>query len=120
VPPDEKQKITRRVAIPVAGPIEAFGTLTLRDLRREGTPRRFTDALLNRINQLSSQDYAQRASIIQEWRRSPLYQQYVAIGRAALGEGISVAEYLSRHEQADKMRYQEFEAIAALNQQVRF
>jgi hypothetical protein len=103
----------------VVNPTEEFSSLSLDDLRRAESPRAFTKSILDKINALSEQNFANKAKAVQAWHMSKIYQQYVEIGQKSLQQNKTVEEYLANNPKNFLTR-EEFDAIGELNQKLRF
>ena len=68
---------------------------------------------------LSEKNCNNRVLSISAWRMSPLYQEYLSVGERSLIAKMSVEDYLTNAADA-LLTPDEFNAIASLNQQLRF
>lgn len=100
-------------------PSDEFSAFDIEDLRREQSANIFIEKVVAHIQTLSESDYHNRAQAIAAWKRSPLYARYLTIGAKSLAHGKEVREYIAGNNNAE-LTYEEFEAIAALNQRLRF
>ena len=100
-------------------PADEFSAFDIEDVRREPSLSSFIDKVIARIQTLSESDYRHRGQAIAAWKRSPLYVRYLNLGAKSLAESKEVREYIAEHG-GDELSYEEFEAIAELNQKLRF
>lgn len=111
---------SRRQAVPTVDPIGVYSTMSIEDIRREGDREEFAAKFIAKIQTESEGDYTHKAKILAAWKQSPLYKEYIAIGRESLKQGLGVSKYLAGQTREGAMTYQEFEMITELNQKLRF
>lgn len=101
----------------LVNPTDEFAMLDLADMRRRGAGG-FAEYVLDRIEKISRDEFANRRAAISSWRSSSLYRRYIAIGKETLKSGADVRTYLAGH--SDGLTYEEFEVISRLNEKLRF
>ncbi|MBI4359937.1 MAG: hypothetical protein HY564_02500 [Candidatus Jacksonbacteria bacterium] len=99
-------------------PVDEFALFDVADMRRSGGAAAFAKKLIERIEKISRDEFANRRAAIGAWRNSPLYARYVIIGRESLKSASDVRTYLAEHSEG--LTYEEFEAIGKLNEKLRF
>lgn len=105
------------------GPVDELAELTLIDFRRFGsTAAQCKEKVLEKLELLEEESFAMRSAGVKAWRRSPVFQQYLAIGRESIETGSSIQDIIARHSQSDAevMTYEEFEAVSDLNRSLRY
>lgn len=105
------------------GPIDELADLSLEDFRRYGSS--IEDAknkILEKINLLEEESYAKRFAGIKAWRRSPVFQTYLAMGRLSIETAKSIKEIIASYtdQQKDVLSNEEFETVADLNSLLRY
>ncbi|HCA67665.1 MAG: hypothetical protein A3H61_05075 [Candidatus Jacksonbacteria bacterium RIFCSPLOWO2_02_FULL_44_20] len=101
----------------LVNPTDEFATFDFEDMRRSGVGK-FIDFVVDRIEKISRDEFANRRSAIRAWQRSPLYRKYVAIGKEVLKSASDVSAYLKEHSLG--LTCEEFEMIGKLNERLRF
>lgn len=117
-PPVVDVKYERRLV----GPIEELRRMNLDDFRRlPGDANEAMEAIRDDIQNLGDQDPGLRVRAIEGWRSSPLVATYQKILGAALHEGLPVSDIL-KDEKKNRagLHNDEFQAIHALNKQLRY
>ncbi len=102
----------------LVGPLEELANISLNEFRVLGrVPKEAVNKIYEKINILEHDSVEEKVKGIMAWKRSPIYQEYVAVGNEALVSSERVAVVLQRHHQ---LSAEEFEAIADLNEQLNF
>ena len=103
----------------LVSPTEEFAHITHEDIQKEESADEFVKKIVKKIEMLSEKNYNNRVLSISAWRMSPLYQEYLSVGERSLIAKMSVEDYLTNAADA-LLTPDEFNAIASLNQQLRF
>lgn len=106
----------------LSGPIDELGGMTLVDFRRMA---KNADQAVEKMSELvrlvEEQGYDKHVEAVRSWQSSPLYQQYLAIARAAMQEGKPLEETRSiLAKTSDTLTKEELAAILKLNSELRF
>ncbi len=122
-----RQRISDIVEVPAVhktlGPVEELADLDVTDFRRFGTTTEDAKRkILEKISLLEEESYAMRSSGIKAWRRSPLFQLYLDIGRESIETGVSVQQVIAARagKKAPVLSNEEFDAIADINRLLRY
>ncbi len=92
-----------------------IGTMDIADLRRSGSPQDAVQSVLEKIQLLEENSLLDKIDGIKQFRMSPVYTQYLAIGEASLGQGKKLSEALAdKTINPDAITEDEFFAIASL------
>lgn len=105
------------------GPIEELKVLDLETYRYLGaTPADRSARIVEKVNALGQESLARRAEGVAAWRGSEVYTTYRQIGIESMHTGRPVAEVAADRERRGEptLSEAEFNAIADLNQQLRF
>ena len=109
--------------IRILGPVEEIRTLTLDDWRRFGKPENAAAKIEEKINLLAEESLLKKAEAIKAWKESEVNRLYLEIGRESIEKGnISVAQVIEERKKQEKksLSLEEFNAVAELNQKLRF
>ena len=102
----------------LVGPLEELANISLNEFRVLGrVPKEAVNKIYEKITILEHDSVEEKVKGIVAWKRSPVYQEYVAVGNEALVSGEKITTVLQRHQQ---LSVEEFEAIADLNEQLNF
>jgi len=104
------------------GPVEELANLDLINFRRlGGSPEVIASKIQNKIKLLEQESFTRRQQGVNAWRRSPIYQSYVALGREAMQTGKQVGDLLKEQavKRKDILTAEEFNAILELNRKLR-
>lgn len=107
----------------VMGPIEVLGSLTIDDFRRLGeTAGDRIRKIVDEVEALGRDSFAQRAAGIAAFRQSPTFKAYLAIGQRAMERKEEVADILDlmKAQGEPSLTAEEFEAIGTLMRQFRY
>ena len=113
-----KPRITR-----VLGPIEEIRALTLDDWHRFGKAENATARIEEKINLLAEESLFKKAEAIKAWKESEVNRLYLEIGRESIEKNnVSIAQVIEERKKQGKLSLslEEFEAVAELNQKLRF
>ncbi len=105
------------------GPVDELAELTLQDFRRLGSGATSAkDKVMGKIELLEEESFALRSAGVKAWRRSPIFQHYLAIGRESIDTGASIQDIIARRASADvnAITYDEFEAVSDINRLLRY
>ncbi|HBV33572.1 TPA: hypothetical protein DEB72_03595 [Patescibacteria group bacterium] len=105
------------------GPIEELKDMKLIDFRRLGkTAGDVIGKIQAKIQLIGETGIGRRLQAVRAWQASPVYQLYLTLGRESIEQAKSVDSIIATR-QADgqeTLTLAEFEAIADLNQKLRF
>lgn len=107
----------------VMGPVEVLGNLTLDDFHRLGeTPTDRVNKIMEEIEALSKDSFAQRAAGISAFRQSPTFKAYLLLGQMAMERKEEVTEIIDllKAQGTPSLDAEEFEAVGSLMRQFRF
>lgn len=107
----------------VMGPVEVLGNLGLDDFRRLGeTPTDRVNKIMEEIEALSKDSFAQRAAGISAFRQSPTFKAYLLLGQMAMERKEEVTEVIDllKAQGTPSLNPEEFEAVGSLMRQFRF
>jgi hypothetical protein len=107
----------------LTGPIDELRTMTLADFRRlSRDPRQAAIKIKDKIGYLEDQGYDQKIEGIRAWRGSPLNALYLQFTHEALLAGKGIKEVLDAkaEDRGETMTTDEFHAIMAINEELRF
>ncbi|MFA6908427.1 MAG: hypothetical protein WC289_00905 [Patescibacteria group bacterium] len=105
------------------GPVDELADLTVTDFRRLGsTVEESKKHVIEKVALLEDESYAMRSAGIKAWRRSPLFQLYMDIGRQSIETGKAVSAVVAERAEAKKetITSDEFGAIADLNRVLQY
>jgi len=112
-----------RAPAKVMGPIEVLGSLSLDDFRRLGaTPGEQVRKIIDEVEALGRDSFAQRAAGIAAFRQSPTFKAYLALGQQSMERKEEVADIIDllRARGTPALTAAEFEAIGALMRTFRY
>ena len=107
----------------VVGPLDEFSEITLTTFRRlSSDPVEATQKIMDKIRALEKESYVQRATAIQNWRKSEIYKFYLNLGRESMEKNISIDKIIEQKILAKEkvLTKKEFSAITDLNKKLRF
>lgn len=107
----------------IAGPIEELASISLDYFRQLGkTPEESTIKIKHKIELLQDESYEKKMDGIKSWRQSPVYKNYLSIGRACVEEGMGVAEVINERQKRNEpcLTTEEFDAVADLNEELAY
>lgn len=102
-------------------PSDELGEIGVEDFRQPGLgPNGATAKILEKINLLTEESFEKRAEGIASWRKSPLYQTYLSLGRESMMTGKTIDEIgeMRRQKGQPSLSNEEFSMIADLNRQL--
>lgn len=116
---DEKKS---RIMPKIYGPIDELMALRLEDWRRFSGAKEAVDRVIDKINLLAEQSFLKKAEGIRAWKESEVNRIYLEIGIEAIDTNNSVEEIIRTRvaEHRPTLTLEEFNAIAELNQKLRF
>jgi hypothetical protein len=106
----------------LVGPVDELRTISLRDFRHlSKDPSEATLKIKDKIDLLENQSFGHKTDGIVAWRESPVNKLYLEILRRSL-EGKPVPDVIGEMEGGgeDYLSKAEFDAIMALNRNLRF
>ena len=107
----------------LTGPIDELKEMDLLNFRRLSPDSdQAAHRIMEKIEFLEEDSYAQRLNGIKAWRQSPVNKQYIQMGEASIREHKSVTDIIHEYQDQNKdsLTYQEFNAIMELNKGLRF
>ncbi|HPI67282.1 MAG TPA: hypothetical protein PKZ16_01945 [bacterium] len=105
------------------GPTEELGSITLENFRAWGKNiKEIMTKIKDKIDLLTDESYEKRAEGINHWRLSPVYQEYLMIGRKSVETGQGVEDVINQKQMAHQptLTLEEFQAIADLNEELTY
>jgi hypothetical protein len=102
-------------------PDEELAFITIDDIRQLGrTLEESISKIVEKVDILGEESLLRRSAGVAAWRRSPVHQLYLSIGRESLSSGKSVEEVMSDRKRQEKpyLTANEFAAIADLNRRL--
>jgi hypothetical protein len=104
------------------GPIDELMALRLEDWRRYGGTKEAVNRIIDKINLLAEESFLKKAEGIRAWKESEVNRIYLEIGIEAIDTNKSVEEVIRSRvaEHRPTLTLEEFNAIAELNQKLRF
>jgi hypothetical protein len=118
---DKKPEVLERKK-PV-GPVEELEFINFNDFRSFGeTPEKRMQKIKDKIDLLQEESFEKRAEGIGAWRKSLVYKNYMQLGRESIEQGKSVQEIIQEKEnnQEQVLSFEEFEALADLNEELSY
>ena len=118
-----KEKVEEiKPRIRVLGPIEELKFMSLEHWRRLGDVRGASLRIEEKINLLAEESLIKKDEAIKAWKNSEVNLLYLEIGRESLETNASVKAVIEKREKEGKpfLILEEFEAVAELNQRLRF
>jgi len=107
----------------ISGPIEELRFMTLEDWRRFGRPEAAVSKIEEKVNLLAEESLLKKAEAIKAWKQSEINQLYLEIGRESIDGGNASLNLIiekRKNETRPFLTNEEFNAIAELNQRLRF
>jgi len=107
----------------ISGPIEELRFMTLEDWRRFGRPEAAVSKIEEKVNLLAEESLLKKAEAIKAWKQSEINQLYLEIGRESIDGGNASLNLIiekRKNETRSFLTAEEFNAIAELNQRLRF
>ncbi|PIZ99458.1 MAG: hypothetical protein COX77_01580 [Candidatus Komeilibacteria bacterium CG_4_10_14_0_2_um_filter_37_10] len=108
----------------MTGPLEEISQMNVKILRRlASSTAESLRKIEEKIDVFSAPSLARRMEIVKAWQSSPIYQQYLRLGRLSLEEGVPINLIVERERQKlpnDNLNFDEFNAISLLNKKLRF
>ena len=105
------------------GPVGEIRSLTLSDFRRlSPNAEQAAENILAKIKLLEQDSFSDLVAGVNAWKQSDVNQLYLAIGHQSLAETIPVTQVITKRESQKQptLTNEEFEAIADLNQKLRY
>lgn len=121
LPPLSRPQVSDIVETPqrrTYGPIEELSELSIQDFRRYGTSvEDGKKKILEKVELLEEESYAKRSQGIKAWRRSPLFQLYLSMGRQSIETGKSIEQVIASRAETrqDTLSAEEFSAMADIS-----
>ena len=109
--------------IRILGPVEEIKALTLDDWRRFGKTENAVARIEEKINLLAEESLFKKAEAIKAWKESEVNHLYLEIGRESIEKSnVSVTQIIEERKKQGKpsLSLEEFNAVAELNQKLRF
>lgn len=107
----------------VIGPIDEFSEITLLTFRRlSEDPIEAAQKIIDKIRALEKESYLKRATAIQNWRKSEVYDLYLDLGRESMEKNLSIDKIIEQKilSKEKVLTKKEFSAITDLNKKLRF
>ena len=107
----------------VIGPIDEFSEITLLTFRRLSTdPIEAAQKIVDKIRSLEKESYLKRATAIQNWRKSEVYNLYLDLGKESMEKNLSIDRIIEQKilSKEKVLTKKEFSAITDLNKKLRF
>lgn len=107
----------------VIGPIDEFSEITLLTFRRlSPDPIEASQKIVDRIRSLEKESYLKRATAIQNWRKSEVYNLYLNLGKESMEKNLSIDKIIEQKilNKEKVLTNKEFSAITDLNKKLRF
>ena len=107
----------------VFGPLEELKEMNLVDFRRLGpTANEVANKIWAKIQLIGETGIGRKYQATRAWQASRVYRMYVNLGRASIEQVKPVTEIITQYQTQgeDSLTVAEFEAIADLNQKLRF
>ncbi len=105
------------------GPLEELRYLSLNDFRRlSDSPQGATAKIKQKIDLLEKDSFAKKIQGIKNWRQNEVYKLYLAIGRESIEKNKGTKDIIKDRTNQNKpvLSEEEFEAVADLNELLRF
>ncbi len=105
------------------GPTDELQYFDLASLRRlDKEPAAATAKILSKIKLLEEESYGRRLEGIKAWRQSPVNKLYLSIGEQAMAKNQPIEIIIEERNTAgeETLTGEEFEAIMALNKNIRY
>jgi hypothetical protein len=107
----------------VIGPIDEFSEITLTTFRRlSADPTEAAQKIMDKIRSLEKESYLKRATAIQNWRKSEVYNLYLNLGKESMEKNLSIDKIIEQKiiGKEKVLTKKEFSAITDLNKKLRF
>lgn len=107
----------------LVGPVEEMASFDLESFRQLGlTIGEAIEKIKNKIELLQDESFEKRAKGIQAWRSSPVCQNYLTLGRQSIEQGKSISQVIQDKQNKNEptLSFEEFEAIADLNEELSY
>lgn len=107
----------------LVGPVGELGNMNVVDFRRiSPEANRAASKIMEMVDLLENDSFAERLAGIKAWRDSDLYRLYLSIGRESMLKGKLVKEVIEEKKKRGEptLTEAEFEAIMDLNNKLRF
>lgn len=107
----------------VVGPVDELATFDLETFSSlAATPQEATQKIKNKINMLQDESFEKKAQGIRAWHSSAVYQFYLALGRESMESNQSIQNLILEKQGLHQptLTYEQFEAIADLNEELSF
>ena len=117
-PKIEEIKVTPKIY----GPVDELRTITLEDWRRWGSTQKSAKRILDKINLLAEESFVKKSQGVAAWKESEINKLYLDIGTEAIDNGLSVEQAILKRQNDHRptLTIEEFNAVAELNQKLRF
>ncbi|MDA0208480.1 MAG: hypothetical protein O3B64_03715 [bacterium] len=105
------------------GPIDELGSIDARVFRRlSSNPKEAAERVLDKVESLKEERYADMVQGVKAWRKSPLSRLYVDMTRESLVSGVSITEIASkrRNNGTASLSPSEVAAIVMINQRLTY
>lgn len=105
------------------GPLEELRYLSLNDFRRlSDSPQGATAKIKQKIDLLEKDSFAKKIQGIKNWRQNEVYRMYLGIGRESIEKNKGTTDIIQERINRNKpiLSEEEFEAVADLNELLRF
>jgi len=107
----------------ITGEVEEIGNLKLADFRRWSTdPEEAAARIQDKIEQVEKESVEKKAAAIRAWQNSEINRLYLAIGEASMSQDKAVEQIIKERQAENKpsLTPVEFDAVADLNEELRF
>lgn len=107
----------------LVGPVEELEQMSIQDFRNLGESLEESGKRIQeKIRHLERESFELRSQGVKAWRKSPLMQEYLSIGRESMEQGKSIRDIIQSHRTSGEttMSEGEFETIGALNHAIRY
>ena len=107
----------------LTGPVDELRHMTLADFRRlSRDPAEAATKIKDKVELLEEQGYDKKIEGVKAWRSCPVNSLYLSLAREALVSGIGIAATIAQHatKKEESLTTQEYQAILALNGELRF
>lgn len=106
----------------VLGPVDELGQMDLKEFRNLGeSVKESVEKIAQKLEILEDESLEVKARGLNAWRHSPIYQKYLELGRNSIESRKSVEGYIQDlGKDQNNLTFEEFEAIADLNQKLSF
>lgn len=107
----------------LVGPVEELEQMTIQDFRNLGENiTESSERIKEKIRHLERESFELRSQGVKGWRKSPIMQQYLEVGRESMELGKSVSAIISERQQAKKetISEEEFDMLGKVNNDIRY